>query len=338
MSKILTISIAAYNSEKYLKKCLDSFIVEEVINKIEVLIIDDGSTDNTFNIGKEYEDKYPNTFKVIRKKNGGHGSTINEGIFHATGKYFKIVDADDWVERQGILNLVNKLADVEVDMVLNSYYKIYEDKNEKKLEKLDISNNLSFNKIYKIEEVCKAINLAMHGITFKTSILKNMGRKITENCFYVDVEYIIFPLINVNTILLLDFPVYDYRLGLNEQSMNLSNIQKRRNQHRKVCFSLVDYYNEVQGLLSVEKKELIKNRIIIMLLVHYRIYCSMKGNKNLLHEIKIFDNNIKLKNLLLYKEMLVQGKIIGMKKISIFVNLLRKTNFNLYLPIMRILN
>lgn len=338
MNKILTISVAAYNAEKFLKQCLDSFIIEEIINKIEVLIIDDGSSDNTYSIGKEYEDKYPNTFKAIKKKNGGHGSTINESISNASGKYFKIVDADDWVDEQGIIKLVNKLSNTEVDMVLNNYYTVDEETGKKMLIKLSRSDNLILNKIFNIEKIYKDIRLEMHGVVIRTSILKSMGRKITENCFYVDVEYILFPMININTILLLDFPVYNYRKGLNEQSTNFVNRQKRRDQHEKVCLRLVDYYTEVQDSLSREKANLIKNRIILMALSQYRIYCSMQGNKNLLNEIKRFDSSIKTRNSILYMDILTEGKVLGEKKLSIFINLLRKTNFNLYLPLMKILN
>lgn len=338
MNKVLTISVAAYNAEKFLKQCLESFIIEEIINKIEVLIIDDGSSDNTYSIGKQYEDKYPNTFKVIRKKNGGHGSTINEGISNANGKYFKIVDADDWVEKKGIIRLVNELSEIEVDMVLNDYYTVDEETRKKTLIKLIKSDNLSLNKVLNIEKIYKDIKLEMHGVVIRTSILKSMGRKITENCFYVDVEYILFPMININTILLLNFPVYDYRKGLNEQSTNFVNRQKRRDQHEKVCLRLVDYYTEVQDSLSREKAKLIKNRIILMALSQYRIYCSMQGNKDLLNEIRRFDSSIRERNLVLYNEILTEGKVLGEKKLSIFVNLLRKTNFNLYLPLMKILN
>ena len=95
----------------------------------------------------------------------------------------------------------------------------------------------------------------MHGVVIKTDILKSMDRKITEGCFYVDVEYILFPMKNVNTILLLDFPVYDYRKGLNEQSTNLVNRQKRRDQHEKVCLGLINYYTEIQEEIKEKAPE-----------------------------------------------------------------------------------
>ena len=96
--KILTVTIPSYNVEAYLEDCLESFVNSEVMDDIEVLIVNDGSSDNTVKIAQRYVDKYENTFRLINKENGGHGSTINTGVREAKGKYFKVVDGDDWVD------------------------------------------------------------------------------------------------------------------------------------------------------------------------------------------------------------------------------------------------
>ena len=97
MNKLLTISVAAYNLENMIQQCLNSFIDDEILEKVEVLITDDGSKDRTREIVATYEQKYPNTFHLIAQKNAGPGSTVNSGILHATGKYFRMVDGDDWI-------------------------------------------------------------------------------------------------------------------------------------------------------------------------------------------------------------------------------------------------
>jgi len=109
LDKVLSVVVPTYNSENYLRTNLDSFCIDEIIDCIEVLIINDGSTDKSLSIAMEYEEKYPDTFRVISKENGGHGSGINYGIKYATGKYFKVVDSDDWVGREGIIKLVSAL-------------------------------------------------------------------------------------------------------------------------------------------------------------------------------------------------------------------------------------
>ena len=107
MKKILTVLIPVYNTEKYIKRCLDSLIDESIIDNIEILIVSDGSKDNSILIAKDYEKKYPNSIKIIEKENGGHGSTINKGLEIATGKYFRVLDSDDWFNTSDFVKLVN---------------------------------------------------------------------------------------------------------------------------------------------------------------------------------------------------------------------------------------
>ena len=123
MDKVLSVSVAAYNAEKYIEKCLDSFCVPEVVGNIEVLIVNDGSIhrQNSRNICRMVS-RYPDTFILINKENGVHGSTINTSIQKATGKYYKIVDADDWIERDGLIQLVKALKKYDVGAVLSPYY------------------------------------------------------------------------------------------------------------------------------------------------------------------------------------------------------------------------
>ena len=100
LDKLLSIAIPAYNVSKYLKKCLDSLEVQSILDKLEIIVVDDGSKDDTAQIAAGYHEKYPESYFVYSKENGGHGSGINFGIEHATGKYFKIVDGDDWLNTE----------------------------------------------------------------------------------------------------------------------------------------------------------------------------------------------------------------------------------------------
>ena len=121
MGKILTVSIAAYNVEQYIDKALRSLICSRM-DKLEVLIIDDGSTDNTFSVAKGYESRYPETFHTIHKENGGYGSTINHSIGIATGKYFKQLDADDCFDTGNLNAFIDYLENNSSDLVLSPFY------------------------------------------------------------------------------------------------------------------------------------------------------------------------------------------------------------------------
>ena len=123
MDKILTIVIPTYNMEKYLDKCLTSLIVGdfELMRRLEVLVVIDGAKDRSSEIAHSYENKYPDTFRVIDKENGNYGSCINRGLKEATGKYIKVLDADDSYNSSAFQRYLNALKTLDVDLVINNY-------------------------------------------------------------------------------------------------------------------------------------------------------------------------------------------------------------------------
>lgn len=334
MEKVLSVSVAAYNVENCLEKCLESFIKSAVLQDIEILVIDDGSKDKTAEIALKYQRMYPNSIRLISKKNGGHGSTINKGILEASGKYFKIVDADDWVEIDGINNLVNYLKSSEADMVLNTFYKVNAFSLQKEIINPITSNGMDSHRIYEFDSVCSRFSLYMHAITFKTKVLKAMGPIIDENCFYVDTEYTVFPIKSVDNVVFLDFPVYDYLLGTATQSMNIANMIKRREQHLRVTKRLIDYYNHEFSSLSGEKQELIRRRVESVIRMQFSIYLSMEGASSY-QEVIDFDRWLDENNPDLYKTaLLVKGS--GSAYIQ-FIKMEKTIDFLLYKPLLNIL-
>lgn len=222
MSKVLTIVIPSYNVEAYLRDTLESFIAPEILSDIEVLIVNDGSKDQTPEIAKEYEEKYPDTFRLISKKNGGHGSTINRGIEEATGKYFKVVDGDDWVNTSDFVELVRKLKFTDADYVVTKYYQVNDKTKEKKVIEFPF---LKRNPKCKFDEAAKHVQIPMHALVIKTFILQEYQIRLDEHCFYVDVEYILFPIPYVKTVEYYDIIVYMYRLAVATQSVSMQGFQ-----------------------------------------------------------------------------------------------------------------
>ena len=172
--KILTITIPSYNVEAYLEDCLESFVNSEVMDDIEVLIVNDGSSDRTEEIARRYESKYPNTYRLINKENGGHGSTINTGAAEAKGKYFKVVDGDDWVDTRSFIHLVKVLKKIDADIVASNYTwinhttKMPEERQEHPFEKIE------YNRMYNFEEIVvsdKLIKKILHYLTCKFGIV-----------------------------------------------------------------------------------------------------------------------------------------------------------------------
>ena len=118
--KLLSIVIPTYNTEQYLRRCLDSVLTSEVLPELEVLVVNDGSKDRSPEIAREYEARYPDTVTLIDKENGGHGSTINEGLRAATGKYFRVLDSDDWFDTCNFVKFFAALHDCDEDVVITS--------------------------------------------------------------------------------------------------------------------------------------------------------------------------------------------------------------------------
>ena len=123
MNKILTVVIPTYNMEKYLRKCLNSLIIDDkdLLKSLEVLVINDGSQDSSSVIAHEYEQSYPEIFRVIDKENGNYGSCINRGLREATGKYIKILDADDSFDTKNFSVLLKNMASIDVDMFISDF-------------------------------------------------------------------------------------------------------------------------------------------------------------------------------------------------------------------------
>lgn len=310
--KTLTVAIPVYNTEKYIKRCLDSLITDDTIKDVEIILVNDGSKDRSLEIMNEYKNKYPETIVVIDKPNAGHGSTINAALKIATGKYFRVIDSDDWVNIIDFGKFVHLLRKEDVDLITTNYRKefIYNGVSEK------ISwSKLKENKIYEFDnfdlELLEGDYFVMANSTYKTEILRKSKLKLLEKTFYVDMQYNIIPILYVNTVKFIDLDIYRYFIGRPDQSMNLDNFVKNRIDHDKVMKLLLDYYNNNLENFSENKRKYIRLILYYMLTTQYYIYCVYaKNNKKIIYkEIKEFDKYLKRVNKELYKLMDQVGQI-----------------------------
>lgn len=319
--KTLTIIIPTYNVEKYLKRCIDSILYDTTILKdIEVIIVNDGSIDNSLQIANKFEKEYPETVIVINKENGGHGSTINAGLKIASGKYFRVVDSDDWVNIDDFANYVNKLKSLDEDIVLTNYSRelIYSSEQIK----FTFPKEIEYNKKYNLDNFdFKLLGLDyffMATSTIKTKILKDINLYLDEKTFYVDMEYVVLPTNKLNTLIYLDYDIYRYFIGRPDQSVSINGYINHRKDHEKVLKRLINYYNEEN--LSKNKKEYIKKILILTLNSHYIIYCKSKvKNKIMQKEIKEFDKYLKNTNKELYDDTNNNYKYIKWNRMTNFI-------------------
>lgn len=325
LKKSLTIVIPAYNAERYLRDNLESLCIKEIMEDIEVLIINDGSNDSTLDIAEEYVRRYPETFNVISKENGGHGSGINCGIRNANGRYFKVIDADDWVDTEQFLSLVRFLRESNSDMVYNGFFWVF-DKGEckkedfkKKVETIKPFSEVIYNKEYIFDDIADKIYIKMHNITIKTEILKEHNIKIDEKCYYVDAEYITFPIPYIKTITFLEGFVYQYRIGSVGQSISINKMQKNEENYDKVIDSLLNFYQKSMSKCSKVKRLYIAKIIARIVAGKIKIMLSFPPTSEKKNQIIIFNNRLKREYPEIYECNLNKA-----------VNLLRKTNYMTY--------
>lgn len=240
MQKTLSISVAAYNIEQFIRQCLDSFVESGVISDIEVIVTDDGSKDKTPDIVGEYVALYPESIKLIKQKNAGPGSTVNSGIANATGKYFRMVDGDDWVNGQDFKKLVDRLKNTDSDAVVCNYVTVDNQTGMQTRFCVDLEDSLE----YGVEDAADKLSISMHNIIFKTEIAKKIE---LFNCFYTDAQYLLFPFKYVKTVTYFNLDIYMYRVALGTQSMSVASLQRNINMHDNVLFSLVDFLGKFES-------------------------------------------------------------------------------------------
>lgn len=277
MNKLVTISIAAYNVEKYLNQTLDSLCDSRILDDIEVIVVDDGSKDNTYKIAEKYTQKYPRTFIAVHKENGGWGSTVNYSIKHAGGKYFRILDGDDLVNTQNFVEFLKKLKEFDADVFFSPYIR-FDDESGKIIESFFSDKSNLVNKIININEINKK-NFAMHSLTFATDLLRKNKISLMENCFYTDAEYIAKAMSFVNTAVVTDLPVYKYRIGREGQSVSIEGLKKHYSDAEKVarelvCFSKSDLWVNNDFLNEQTKRSIVYSYQALVISNHKDNLCE----------------------------------------------------------------
>lgn len=297
MSKVLSVIVAAYNVEKYLENTLSSCVLEsrQLQEDYEVIVVNDGSTDETSAIARSYMQRYPDVFRVIDKINGGYGSVINEGIKAAKGKYFKLLDGDDWYDTKALEEMVQCLKQCEDDMVLTSYSTRYEVTGRREI--------VQYDQIKEFEEVIvqdlptaelqKLIKgIQMHGICYKTEILRKISMPITEHCFYTDNEYVIYGMAYIKTVIYYPIDLYQYRIGREGQSVSIAGIARHIGDLEHVINDIDIFYTLMQREINCE---LVNYKIALIYRAYITYLLLLPSSKIRLQKIETFDNGVKEK-------------------------------------------
>ena len=231
--KLLTVTVPCYNSQDYMEKCINSLLSGG--ERVEIIIIDDGSKDNTGRIADEYAEKYPSIIRVIHQENGGHGEGINRGLAHATGIYFKVVDSDDWVS-EDFCGFLDELEQCEekggVDLFVTNYY--YEHADGKGNRSICYANALPEAKIFGWEDTSRFRThqlLTIHSCTFRRSLLRAHTKPLPKHVFYEDNLMVYQALPYVKRLFYMNTDLYRYYIGRDGQSVQ-RDVMTRRYLHQ----------------------------------------------------------------------------------------------------------
>lgn len=252
--KILTIAIPSYNSMDYMRNCIESLLPGA--EDVEILIVDDGSKDETPAIADEYEAKYPGIIRAIHQENGGHGEAVNAGLRNATGFFYKVVDSDDWVDAeayQKILAFLKEAVKEEepLDMLLSNY--VYEKVGAKHKKVIQYHSILPENRYFGWEEIGHfhaSQNILMHSVIYRTELLRSFQFELPKHTFYVDNIFVYWPLPYVKKMYYLDVDFYRYFIGRDDQSVNEKVMISRIDQQIRVNKIMIDLYAKHESMLS----------------------------------------------------------------------------------------
>ena len=252
--KLITVCVAAYNGESTLSKALDSCLISDMA-QLEVIIVDDGSTDQTAILARKYIAMRPDTFRLIQQPNGGYGSAIMTGLHNARGRYFRTLDCDDWFDKAALEQLLQYLKICSTDVVFTNYCTVQNDQVQRIFE---VCNGFQAESTYTVDMLEQhELDMEIHGMTFHTEMLCNTGMSLPHHCRYTDMAYTFIGMSAAQTVSFLPVTLYYYRLGRDGQSVSLENYQKHFDDYAKVTEQVLRHADEQPNSI---KGNLLRNR------------------------------------------------------------------------------
>ena len=234
--KLLSIAIPCYNSQDYMSHAIESLLPGG--DEVEILIVDDGSTDGTAAIADGFAQDWPGIVRAIHKENGGHGDAVMAGLAHATGLYFKVVDSDDWADVEAyprVLDALRAFREAPIDMLISNY--IYDKVGAAHPYVMSYHRALPEGRVFGWEETHrfrKGQVILMHSVIYRTQLLRDCRLDLPRHTFYVDDLYVYVPLKDVRRIYYLNADFYHYYIGREDQSVQEQTMIRRIDQYIRV--------------------------------------------------------------------------------------------------------
>lgn len=305
--KLITFAVPCYNSASYMRKCIESLLTAG--EDCEIIIVNDGSTkDNTAEIADEYAAKYPDICIAHHQENGGHGEGVNQGLRLARGIYYKVVDSDDWLDEKSLAKLMAKIRELhaaatEPDLLVCNY--VYEHSDGP-------SHIMRYKNVFPIEEICTWDEIhyqrttqyfMMHSFIYRTAVMRESGIVLPKHTFYVDNLFIYVPLPYVKSIYYMDLDLYRYFIGRDDQSVNVTNLLKRIDQHVNVVHAMIDAHDMRAVKAQSRKLYQAMYHHLSMMMTIASVFLYMKKTPEALEMNKEIWHHLKQKDRRLYRRM-----------------------------------
>ena len=302
VQKLLSVAIPSYNSEAYMEHCIETLLTGG--EKVEILIVNDGSKDGTAEIANKYAAEYPNIVKAIHQENGGHGEAVNAGLRNASGKFYKVVDSDDWVDEQALQAVLDTLEvyQDDIELLISNY--VYEKQGAKHKKVMEYSNYLPMNRVFTWNDMKPfpiGKYLLMHSVIYKTEMLKECGLELPKHTFYVDNIFVFDPLPSVKHMYYLNVDFYRYFIGRDDQSVNEKVMIGRLDQQMRVNRIMAESFLK-RDISNAYLQKYMFNYLSIITTVS-SILAIKSGTEEHLAMKKQLWNDIKAMDLPLYKKL-----------------------------------
>ncbi len=302
MNTIISFIIPCYNSETYLRRAVESVLG---FDSIEIILVDDGSDkDNTPLLCDEYARKY-SYIRVVHQENGGHGSAVQAGIALATGVYCKIIDSDDWLDREALNKILCLLTslDTPVDACIANY--VYEHANYRQ-KVMKYTNVLPQNTVFSWKDIGRfkvSQYVLMHSVIYRRELLATCGLSLPRHTFYVDNLFVYQPLPFVKQMYYIDVDLYRYYIGRDDQSVNQEVMKSRVDQQVLVTKAMITAH-DVEGIKTYNPRlaRYMVNKVSMMMAIS-TIFLLMHKNKRSLKVIDDLWIFLKCENSWLYRKI-----------------------------------
>lgn len=305
--KLITFTVPCYNSEAYMDRCIETLL--RAGGEAEIILVDDGSTDGTGAIADRWAAAHPALVRVIHQENGGHGEGVNQGLRHARGLYFKVVDSDDWLDAEALDRLLEGLrafARMErpVDLVLCNY--VYEHAADGTRHAMRFGNALPEGRVFGWSELGRlgpAQFLSMHTAVYRTDVLREAGLSLPKHTFYVDNLFAYQPLPHVRTLWYMNIDLYRYFIGRDDQSVTEENLIRRIDQQILVTRLLIDAHDLRDVGRAEPRLARYMYHYLSMMLMICTIYLWLSGTDENLRKARTLWGDLRRRRPALYRRM-----------------------------------